>query len=195
MLSASEMQTLRTKLEEYEGNIPHMYLDAKGLVTVGIGYLLANAVEAQKLPFVNNTTGKAATAAEIKTDYDNVKKQSKGFLAGFYKKFTKLKLTPNEIDLLTNKTINQFYGELKTVYPDYDSYPGEVKLALFDMIYNLGMSGLSNNWPNFNKYIKAKDWKNAAAESKRKPPVSPDRNKYVKDLLEQAAKLTTPPKP
>ena len=115
-------------------------------------------------------------------------KQAKGFLASYYKRFTKLKLTDIEIDKLTNKRIDDFYKELKLIYPDFDKYPSEVKLALFDLIYNLGMTELKNNWPNFNKHIKAKDWKAAAGESSRKPPISPARNKYVKDLLEKAAK-------
>ena len=165
-----------------------MYLDTKGLVTVGVGYLLATVVEAQKLPFIVDKTGKKATPVEIKDDYFNVKKQAKGFLASYYKRFTKLKLTDIEIDKLTNKRIDDFYKELKLIYPDFDKYPSEVKLALFDLIYNLGMTELKNNWPNFNKHIKAKDWKAAAGESSRKPPISPARNKYVKDLLEKAAK-------
>ena len=32
---------------KYEGNVPHMYLDTKGYVTVGVGHLL-NDVEAAK---------------------------------------------------------------------------------------------------------------------------------------------------
>jgi len=194
MLTAAEIQTLRKKLEQYEGKIPHMYLDSKGLVTVGVGFMLGSVTEAQKLPFIVVKTSNKATATEIKNDYDNVKKQTKGLLAGFYKKFTKLKLNPGEIDLLTTKHINSFYSELKRIYPDFDTYPSEARLALFDLIFNLGMPELKNNWPNFNKHIKAKDWKAAAAESKRGPPISASRNKYVKDLLEKAAKLATPAK-
>jgi hypothetical protein len=46
--------------------------------------------------------------------------------------------------------------------------------------------------------IKAKDWTVAAKESNRKPPISAERNKYVKDLLEKAAvnsKATSTAKP
>ena len=63
-----------------------------------------------------------------------------------------------------------------------------MRLALFDLIFNLGMTKLKNNWPNFNKHIKAKDWQKAADNSSRKAPVSPARNRYVKGLLEKAAK-------
>lgn len=100
MLSIIEKQTLRKKLDEYEGNISHMYLDSKGYVTVGVGHLLSTLQDAQKLPFMNNKNIRA-TVAEIKSDYDNVKKQPKNRLASFYKKFTKLKLSDVETNKLT----------------------------------------------------------------------------------------------
>ena len=67
-LSIIEKQTLRKKLDEYEGNISHMYLDSKGYVTVGVGHLLRTLQDAQKLPFMNNKNIRA-TVAEIKSDY------------------------------------------------------------------------------------------------------------------------------
>jgi GH24 family phage-related lysozyme (muramidase) len=50
------------------------------------------------------------------------------------------------------------------------------------MIFNLGMSKLKTGYPNFNKYIKANDYKNAALESNRRG-VAAERNLYVKKLL------------
>ena len=41
-------------------------------------------------------------------------------------------------------------------------FPADVKLALFDMIFNLGMTKLRNGFPKFNKSVKAKDWVNAS---------------------------------
>lgn len=187
MLSAADKTTLRKKLHDYEGTIAHMYLDSKGYVTVGIGHLIKSVADAQSLPFVDPNTGKKATSIEIKADYDNVKKQTKDRRAAYYKKYTKLILTQSDIDKLTNDHIDAFYKELKKIYTDFDKYPLEVRLALFDMIFNLGMTNLKNTWPNFNKAIKAKDWQKAADNSKRKAPVAASRNKYVKDLLEKAA--------
>ena len=188
MLTSSEKSTLRKKLDQYEGTVPHMYLDSKGYVTVGTGHLLSSVASAQKLSFVHAKTGKAATAEEIKDEFENVKKQAKNRLASYYKKFTSLKLKKADIDRLTNQHITTFHKELKKIYPEFGRYPSEVRLALFDMIFNLGMTNLKNKWPSFNKYIKAKDWANAALQSKRKPPVSAARNQYVKGLLEIAAK-------
>lgn len=186
MLTAIEKATLRKKLGEYEGCIPHMYQDTKGYVTVGVGHMMPNATAAQKLNFVTSE-GKKASAEEIKTDYDAVKAHTKGLKASAYKSKTKLTIKQADIDALTNKHIVSFESELKRIYTDFDKYPSEVRLALFDMIFNLGMTKLKNNWPTFNGAIKAKDWKKAAENSNR-VGIQATRNKYVKDLLLKASK-------
>ncbi len=194
MTTVTEKKTLRAKLEKYEGKINHMYLDSKGFVTVGVGHLITSLAAAQKLNF-KNAKNMPASAAEIKTDYDAVKKQPANRLASSYKKHTKLTLPNNEIDKLTDKHIDSFEKELKTIYTGFNQFPSDVKLALFDMIFNLGMTNLKNTWPTFNAAIKAKDWQKAADNSNRKAPISAERNKYVKNLLEKAAKAAKTSKP
>ncbi len=189
MLLETTKSIVRKKLEEYEGNVPHMYLDSKGYVTIGVGHLIVSSSAAEKLPFVVAATGKKATTKEISDEYEKIRKEPKNRLASFYKKSTKLKLSKSYIDKLTNKQIVDFYGDLRNVYPDFDKYPEDVKIALFDMIFNLGMAKLKTAWPSFNKYIKAKEWGKAAAQSRRSSPVSAARNGYVKGLLEKASKL------
>lgn len=109
--------------------------------------------------------------------------------AGAYNKHTDLKLDAEDIDSLTDKHIESFEKELKRLYgnSDFSSYPTKVRLALFDMIFNLGMTNLKREFPSFNKHIKARNWKMAAEESRRRD-VGATRNKYVRELLEKAAK-------
>ncbi len=187
MVSATDKATLRSKLEKYEGKVTHLYLDSKGYVTVGVGHLLKDLVSAQKLNFKKDNNV-AATKDEIKADYDSVKKQPKNRIASSYKKHVKLKLLDTDIKALTNKHIDSFEGELKKIFSGFATYPSEVRFALFDIIFNVGMTDLNKKWPNFKKAIIAKDWTTAAKESNRKSPISAERNKYVKDLLEKAAK-------
>lgn len=198
MITESEKKTLRANLEKYEGKISHMYLDSNGYVIVGIGHLLNTLVSAQALAF-KNSKNLLATKDEIKVDYETVKKQTSNLLASIYKKHTKLTLPNVEIDKLTNKHIESFEKELKRIYSDFDSYPTDARLALFDIIFNVGMTNLNNKWPTFNAAVKAKDWQKAADNSNRKSPISAARNKYVKDLLEKCVKAdkttATPPKP
>jgi len=188
MLTGTEKSTLRTKLSSYEGNIPYMYLDSNGYVTIGVGHLTPSLEAAQKLNLVVEKTGAKASKAQIKSDFEAVKKQQGGKPAHSYKKHTKLIMTITERNKLTNEHIESFYRELNRFYPNFDEYPAKVRLALFDMIFNLGMSRLKSLFPSFNKAVKAKKWTEAAAQSNRQPPIAPARNKYVRELFEAAAK-------
>jgi len=128
-----------------------------------------------------------ASKDEIEADYELLKKHPKDRLASFYKKHVKLKLSETDINTLTNKHIDSFEAELKRIFPSFSMYPKEVRLALFDIIFNVGMTDLNNKWPYFKKAVKAKDWSKASKESKRKAPISAERNRYVKGLFEKAA--------
>lgn len=193
MATVAERAELRTKLELYEGCIEHMYLDTEGFVTVGVGHLLTSVAAAQQLKFIHQKSGKPATKDEIKVDYESVKRQPKGLFAAFYKRHTRLKLPRVEIDGLTNKHIDVFEVELKRIYgaAEFAAFPSNVRLGLFDMIFNLGMTKLQHGFPAFNAAIKAKDWKRAAAECNRQK-ISNARNQYVKGLLESAATSAKP---
>jgi len=193
MLTPAEKQKIRKKLEEYEGFIDHIYRDSKGLATVAVGHMMPNVQAAQQLTFYT-AKGTRATPAEIKVDYELVMKQPANRLAGFYKRFTVLKMKSSDADLLTNKHIESFYKELKKIYADYDKFPSDAKLALMDLIFNVGMPNLKNSWPTMNAAIKAKDWAKAAANSNRKAPISATRNKYVKDLFIKASQENFPGK-
>ncbi|VAW27453.1 hypothetical protein MNBD_BACTEROID06-1343, partial [hydrothermal vent metagenome] len=160
-----------------------------GHMTIGVGHLVPNLAAALKLNLVVGKTGAIATKEQITADYENVKKHwLANAAAPYYKKYTQLIMKKVEVNRLINQHINKFYTELKRLYPDFDDYPTEVRLALLDMIFNLGMTKLRNLFPKLNKAVKAKKWAEAAAESRRKFPVSDARNNYVRALFEAAAK-------
>ncbi len=175
-------------LKSHEGTIPHMYLDTVGAVTVGVGNMMPTAAQAQALGFVNRSTGKKATADEIKTDFDEVNKQTKGKLASKYKVNTKLDLPDADINALLDTRIAGFKSELKGKFPDFDLYPARVQYALLDMAFNLGTVGVTK-FTHFTAAIKLntpEGWLKAAKESNR-PQVSAERNTAVKQWLEDAA--------
>jgi lysozyme len=93
-----------------------------------------------------------------------------------------------EILLFTDLAIAEY--ELKGIFSDYDSYPGEVKLVLVSMIYNLG----KNRFLTFKKFIKAikkNDYKKAIFElynSKRAKQLPNRTNleaKYLKKIIKE----------
>lgn len=187
MLTAAERSILRRKLEQYEGRFDHMYLDTDGNVTVGVGHLLATVDEAKRLAFVTAANGKA-TAQQIAEDYAHVAAQAKGQYAGKYKPFCKLSLPNAEIDRVTEKHIDSFHRELRVLYPRFDRFPSPARLALFDMIFNMGATRLRSKYPKMNRAISEDDWAEAAIESNRVFPIAPVRNAYVRGLFQSAAK-------
>lgn len=185
MISSQERNTLHQNIEKYEGRIPYMYLDSRGYVTVAVGNLLATVEDAQKLPFIH-ADGSPASADEIAADYNAVKAQPVNKVATYYQPFTRLHLSDETIDQLTDDHIDSFYKELKVIYSNFDDFPEEVQLATFDLIFNLGMTKLKNRWPKFNGCIAENNWQGAAEECQRRG-VAQSRNDYVKDLLLKAA--------
>lgn len=176
---------VQAEFEKSEGRIPHMYLDSEGLLTVAIGKRLFSVEDAQKLPFVRRADGKAATKAEIKTDYDKVSQQPGKQKAYKYKPHTALDLPEEEIDKLLKSTVEGFVKSLKADFAGYDSYPAPAKRALLDMIYNLGRKGLKS-YTGLRKAAEEGRWKDAAKKCRR-GRIPEDRNAWTRDLFLQAA--------
>ena len=191
-LHANVRKSLFLKLEEYEGRIPHLYVDSVGRVTVGVGHMIANRNEMQRLVLMTaGGAGKpvrAATLKEKQDEFDSIAKQPKGYRAGWYEKHATLTMRDVDIDALLAAHIDEFHGKLVKAYAkaqgypkEFDSLPHNVQLALFDLIFNVGPTGLTK-FTQFNAAIKAGDWKKAAEQSNRSQ-VSGARKEYVKKLL------------
>ena len=181
------LDEIKQHMVPYEGCVPHMYLDTVGKVTVAIGNLLPNVASAKALAFVLRATGAAASPAEIAGDFDAVSKQPKGLFYGKYKEHTRLDLPAGEIDALFKRRVATFEQELRGYYPKYDAFPDKAKLAMLDMAFNLGSTGLKKSWPNLNKAIDALDWAAAAVHCIR-PQAQARRNAGTVALFEAAAK-------
>jgi len=187
MATQSELKILRKHLIRDEGNINHLYLDSKNNVTIGVGHLIKNLAAAQKL-LLYTLKGKKATPANIKLDFDTIKKHPNlnRFRAPYYKQFTLLNMKAADIQAQLNAHIVNFEKELKRLYTGFSSYPKEVRLALFDMIFNLGYPRLKNKYPKMNAAIAKKDWFTAANECHRN--IQSSRNIRVQHLFLKAHK-------
>lgn len=69
----------------------------------------------------------------------------------------------------------------------FDDMPEEVQMALFDMIFNLGLPKLKNQYILFHGHLRKRGWREAAGQSSR-IGIGLERNKYVHDLLMIAAR-------
>jgi GH24 family phage-related lysozyme (muramidase) len=145
-----------------------MYRDTVGKVTVGIGLMLPDAKAAEALPFVVGT--RAATPEEIAAEYARVDAMPMGRASAFYKTPTSLVLTQQTIDAKLTSVLAGFEVDLRSQFPHYDTLPDGIKMALLDMIYNLGPAGLFKGFPHLVAAIQTGAWQQAAEHCIRRGP-------------------------
>lgn len=193
-LSPPLKQKLIQKLEKQEDRINHLYYDSKGYLTIGVGHLITGGSRGvQSLPLYtikHNKPDRLATNAEKIAEYNNlIGRFKKNHSAKSYKKYTNLIMLETDISKQRDKHIDNFYRELckeykvsNNYYKNFDQFPDKAKIALFDMIFNLGSSRLRKQYIRFNSAVRKGDWTTASSESNRLG-IAPQRNRYVKDLL------------
>jgi hypothetical protein len=179
-----------------------MYLDIKGLVTVGIGNLIDPVEEAQKLPFrfkptnrLKRIPGQLASRDEIKSEWDNIKNNPRRalFMSRGHRlceSETDLELSSPDLMALFNakSTSNERY--LRRIFIEFDSWPADAQLALMSMAWNLGPA-FHGTWPRFTKACIARDF-DAAAQNCQIP--QSDRNQPHETLFRNAARVVANPK-
>ncbi|MBV9301622.1 MAG: glycoside hydrolase family protein [Acidobacteriaceae bacterium] len=176
---------LKQLLIENEGNLCHMYLDTVGRVTVGVGHMIPNVHEAEKLSFVLHGCTTQATLDQIASDYAKVESQQRGMLAEHYRPFTALDMTPSAIDELLSLDIATMEAGVRAAFHGYDTYPAPAQDALLDMAFNLGVNGLVTKFPHLKAAAEAGDWQTCAAECRRNG-ISDARNEKTRTLFENA---------
>jgi GH24 family phage-related lysozyme (muramidase) len=175
---ATYLEQSLAKLKEFEGCVPWMYRDTVGKVTVGVGLMLPNAKTAAALPFFVGT--RAATPEEISAEYARVDAMAMGRASAFYKNPAALVLTQPTIDAKLRSVLAGFEADLRGQFPHYDSLPDGVKMALLDMIYNLGPAGLFKGFPHLVAAIQTGAWAQAAEHCMRRGP-SAARNDWTRE--------------
>jgi hypothetical protein len=176
------MEKLRHLIKGGEGCIDHMYLDTVAKVTVGVGNMLPNVAAAQALPFLLRDSGSSASPSEIAQDFENITEQEPAKVASRYKQYTQLYLPEGAIDDLLDRRIEGFERRLRDDFPDYDGYPESVRLALMDMVFNLGNRGLITKFPSLTRAVRDNDWAECAAQCRRRG-IADSRNEEVRNLF------------
>src|SRR5690554_2588275 len=195
-LNATVKTEVIKNTEKHEGRVPHLYLDTRGFVTVGIGHLIPNKSAMASVPLYKkgaNNVLVLASLAEKHAEDDTIKKQPYGkYLASYYKPYTTLVMKDHDIVIQKEKHIASFYRELVGYYntkngfsTHFDAMPFEVQQALLDMSFNLGITRLKNQYINMNAHIKKEKWGDAALQSNR-IGIQAQRNLYIKNLFLKA---------
>ncbi|MEU6680263.1 hypothetical protein [Streptomyces sp. NPDC046925] len=181
------------RTRRFEAAINHMYLDSVGAVTIGVGHMLSSPEAAIPLKLLRDSDGKPATEAEKRADFDSVAQRVKNNPASFYKQYVRLHMAPDTIEAMLLADLDHVLTGLRGRLPDWDQYPAAAQEALLDMGFNLGERKLFELFPKFIAAVRAKDWRTAAAESKRTELPNPkgipkSRNDEIRALLESVAR-------
>lgn len=181
-MSESFNRSLRQLLKSGEGSIAHMYLDTVGKVTIGVGNMLPDVNAATTLPFIDRQSGSPASESKIADEFGLVGRQEAGRVASYYRQFCTLELPESGIDELLQSRIEEFAVGLRLEFPGFDALMESARLGLFDMAFNLGVSGVVNKFPSFTRAVREGDW-TACARECRRPQVSDSRNREVRNLF------------
>src|SRR5258708_1739922 len=110
----------------FEGSVPWMYLDVKGLVTTGIGNLIDSVGAAQSLPW-KHADGSPASSAEIADAWQTVKsRQDLKLLGGGNRAFANLsdlRLDADGISGLVQGKLSANEQVLLQRFPAFESWP------------------------------------------------------------------------
>lgn len=157
----------------YEGEVPYMYLDTKGLITVGIGNLIDPVAAARLLPFQFKATNKAhqrpgqlATHAQIEAEWNHLKydPQRSVMMQRGHKSCrheTNLELSPANLALLFQSKTSSNETYLRGVYPSFVKWPADAQLAVMSMAWALGPA-FHKKWPKFHAACTRGDFDDAA---------------------------------
>jgi GH24 family phage-related lysozyme (muramidase) len=126
--------------ERFEGHVPFMYLDVKGLVTTGRGNLIDPVQYAEMLPWIHKSDGSPAMQGEIVSEWTAVKAAFNLRLMGgmAYSKITKLCLSGPVIDNLTETKMYEMWQKLLTRFPNLETVPADMQLAVLSLAWACG---------------------------------------------------------
>lgn len=172
--------------ERFEGRVSWMYLDVRGLVTTGLGCLLADDAAAAALPW-QHSDGTLATAASARAEWWAVKSMPFGpkITAARYRVPGCLLLTADAIDALALERLDANAERLRAYFPDLADYPPEVQTALSSIAYACG-ANFPATWPRFTAAVEARDWQTASDECRISEAGNPGvrgRNDTVQAML------------
>lgn len=178
----------------FEGSVPFIYADTKGLPTVGVGNLLATVDDAVRLPFIISgrpaSSPVAASGDYIARDWRSVRNAGAGHAAHWYRQLTRCELPAQAIRDLFDRRVDSFFDQLTHTFPAFPSWREPAQLATLDWVFNVGVgkpggAGLLGT-VHLKAALYAQDW-HAAAAACHRVESSQRRNDQCRDLYLRAA--------
>lgn len=176
-------------LIRWESATRHMYRDTLGYVTVGIGNLVHDALEAIALPFQFDGT-RPATPKEVGDDFLRVIGMPKGLPAMQYRSThpPRVALTDDAVTALAVRRLeNEFLpGLARLTNGRFETAPAPAQSALVDLCWNLGVHGLAG-FTHLLEAVVMEDWYTAATSCHRKTSRD-ERNDWTREKFLEAAR-------
>jgi GH24 family phage-related lysozyme (muramidase) len=149
----------------FEGRVRWMYLDVKGLVTIGVGNLIDPEGQALGLPFIRKRDRAPASVEEIRSEWRRIKSEQslarRGYRAA--ESITELELTDDAIDNLVLGKLDANETTLRRTFPEWAEWPADARLGALSMAWALG-AGFPAQYPKFTAAARTRDWTLAAAQ-------------------------------
>jgi GH24 family phage-related lysozyme (muramidase) len=170
----------------WEGCRREMYVDVRGDVRTGVGHLLEDASAALALPWCHRTTGRRASAPEIRIAFARARAQGVGHRAPAFQRALDLVLPAGLAgELLTDRIERTLLPGLRRLCPHFDRYPLPAQRALVEMAFDVGLAELSR----FHRLIAACEREDfgAAADHCHRRSSHSARNVATRGLFREAA--------
>jgi GH24 family phage-related lysozyme (muramidase) len=184
---ALSVRPLCAEIIKWEGYRREMYVDVRGRVRTGVGHRLDDVGAALALPWCHRTTGRRASAPEIRSAFARARAQGARHRAPAFQRAMDLVLPPGLAgDLLTERIERTLLPGLRRLCPRFDGYPLPARRALVEMAFDLGLGKLSR----FHELIAAcerRDFAAAADHCQRRRSHSA-RNVATRHLFREAAR-------
>lgn len=204
------------KQRTHEGYVTHPYVDTTGNVTYGVGINAGELEDFKKVDLlVKDANGqwREAEESEKRAEYQRLKDiynknpntKAEGYKGNF-------KIDENKAKEVAFERMGKYLELLRSdrkFGERFDRLHPEGKLAVLDMIYNMGQGVEQNDkrdptvpktsdggpkgltykfWPKFFDAVEKRDFFEAAKQSHRKG-LSPARNKWTHDMLMKGGKV------
>lgn len=181
----SLLKAVAARLREEEGTPNYIYLDTKGLRSVGVGI---NVDKWKDFSEVNwNVNGCPATyeeQLEAFNKYGDLKKQGywgDKITSDHFEFKSNLRITEEEKERLLMKHLENDLAALEKYVPEFKSFPTELQEVLLDIRYNTGNAG-RGKWPKLYEAIEREDLIEMAKQTHR-TGIGEKRNKWAREKI------------
>lgn len=190
-------------ITQFEGNVPHMYLDGSKRITAGIGQRIDSAAEARELPFrfkLGNTSrvepGTPASCELIESEWASLRYHpGREFLSlrgpAGCAQLTELELDASSRRQLFERTSSENEAQLALYFPEFPRWPADAQLALIAMAHSLGKH-FPRRWLQLSAACRKQDFF-AVAHECRIASWRPERNEASVLLFHNAARVLANP--